>query len=122
MAEDATNIAATRLLSQGLISDSLKEASDMTDLLKDDFALINDEMSMGHTYSNVNQFHGAHRNFTDLGLRFNPETHDLTMAEYPELQVFKILRRIDLSISLDESAYGNKFANNTTKVSSISAI
>lgn len=104
MAEDASNIAATRLQNQGLISEQLKEASEMTNILQDNFALINDEMSMGHTYSNINQFHDEQRNFTDLGIQFNPETDTLKMAEYPELQVFKILRRIELSISLDEKA------------------
>lgn len=92
---------------------------DPADVLQDEFALINDEMSAGHTYVGRNQFHGLHRNFTDLNLSYNPKADAVGNADYAELQVFKTLRRIELSISLDESAYG-EFGS--TGISSISAI
>ena len=44
----------------------------MSDILEDKFALINDEI-MTRPWVGMNQFNGAHRNFTDLGLAFNEE-------------------------------------------------
>ena len=45
---------------------------DEFDFLYDQFSLINQEIENGHYYQDSSQFHGIHRQFQDMHLKYDP--------------------------------------------------
>lgn len=52
-------------------ADNLSTADDI-DFLYDQFSLINAEIEAGHYYQDSSQFHGIHRQFQDMHLKYDP--------------------------------------------------
>ena len=77
------------------------------EVLADKLALIGDEVDFGHYYSDTCQFHSNYRQFKDLNLEYNHEVDEIQLSTRPEdnaLRVFQILKRIELSITLEQQA------------------
>ena len=65
--------------------------------------MIAKEVRDGHYYSDTCQFHDELRQFNDLHLQFTAadELHFDQDPDFQQLKVFEIMRRIELSISID---------------------
>jgi hypothetical protein len=66
--------------------------------------LLNEEINRGHYYSDSNQFHDHHRQFQDQHLTYTNATDEIKLdkdIDLVQMRVYEILRRIELSITLD---------------------
>lgn len=91
--------------------------------LSDKLALIADEVDFGHYYSDTCQFHSNYRQFKDLNLSYSHEQDQIQLSTRPEdnsLRVFQILKRIELSITIEQQAASMTSPQTLSNMSSIS--
>lgn len=82
--------------------------ADEFDYLYDQFSIVNAEIENGHYYQDSSQFHGIHRQFQDMHLKYDPTVDyiqldqlDPDLDSQNTLRVFQIFKRIEISITLD---------------------
>ena len=77
---------------------------DAFNLFGEKFEIIREEVRRGHYFADTCQFHGDYRQFADLNLKYNHKYDQIQLdsdPDYQSLRVFEILRRVELSMTLD---------------------